>query len=314
MAGPILIVGDRGIGDMVLAHGLLQALRAQEPDSPIDVVATPANAAVAELFPEVRTTLVLENRPGRLDLGRRLALLREVKQGGYAQAFVLRHYLKDALLPWLARIPRRVGWHGGEGRHLLLTDALPNSGLPAHRARQLAALAHPAGAEFELLEPRLAVPAAGEEELRNKQPELAAASDLAALCPGGVSPRGKQWPAAAYAKVADWLAARDLRPVIVGAAADREQARQIIAAASAKEIADMTGGLSLPASLALLARCRVLVSNDTGLMHAGAALGITTLGVFVKTEPATWSPVGANAHWLAPASAADAIAKLERII
>ena len=308
---------------MVLAHCLLQALRAQEPASPIDVIATPANAAVARLFPETREALVLANRPGRLDLVQRLALLRRIKQGGYAKAFILRHYLKDALLPWLACIPRRIGWHGGEGRHLLLTDALPNELLPEHRARQIAALAHPAGADFELMKPRLAAPAEGEEELQAKQTALAAAQDLAAVCPGGISPRGKQWPAANYGRLADWLAAKGLRTVILGAEDDQGQARQLIAAASADGLIDMTGRLSLPASLALLARCRVLVSNDTGLMHAGAALGISTLGIFTKTEPSTWKPVGADAHYIAPPGGVspanvvavdDAIARLERII
>jgi ADP-heptose:LPS heptosyltransferase len=46
------------------------------------------------------------------------------------------------------------------------------------------------------------------------------------------------------------------------------------------------GALDLADTAALLAECAALVSNDSGLMHVGAALGIPTFGVFGITSPA----------------------------
>jgi heptosyltransferase-2 len=45
-------------------------------------------------------------------------------------------------------------------------------------------------------------------------------------------------------------------------------------------------------ALALLDRLRLLVTNDSGLMHAAAALGTPTLAVFGSTNPAATSPLG----------------------
>lgn len=51
-------------------------------------------------------------------------------------------------------------------------------------------------------------------------------------------------------------------------------------------VRDVTGALSLPDTAALLSRCAALVSNDSGLMHLGVALGIPVFGVFGITSPA----------------------------
>ena len=301
MLKPTLVVGDRGIGDMILAHSLLRALKAQEPDNPIDVVATPANEAIAGMFPEVREVLVLDNKPGEFDLKPRLALLREVRRRKYAKAYILRHYLKDTYIPWLARIPRRIGWYGGEHRHLLLTHTLPNELMPDHMARQLAALAYPAGSDFELLEPQLPRITMEDKELPAEALEVLAAGPTAAICSGGVSLRNKIWPAGNYGSVVEWLAEQGYGVLLLGSADDQEQAKQIIAASPAgAALADLTGKCSLPTSLAVLSRCRILIANDNGLMHASAAMGLLTLGIFGTTIPRLWAPVGKEAHYVAP--------------
>ena len=301
MSGPTLVVGDRGIGDMILAHSLLRALKAQEPDNPIDVVATPTNEPIAGMFPEVRDVLVLDNKSGEFELGLRLALLRKVRKRKYAKAYILRHYLKDTFIPWLARIPQRIGWYGGECRHLLLTHTLPDELLPDHMARQLAALAYPDGSDFELLEPQLAHVSVDDEELPEEALKILTAGPTAAICSGEVSPRGKIWPASNYGAVVGWLAERGYGVLILGSDDDQEQAKQIIASSPPSvTIANLAGKCSLKLSLAVLSRCQSLIADDNGLMHASAAMGLPTLGIFGTTNPELWAPVGKEAHYVAP--------------
>jgi ADP-heptose:LPS heptosyltransferase/2-polyprenyl-3-methyl-5-hydroxy-6-metoxy-1,4-benzoquinol methylase/glycosyltransferase involved in cell wall biosynthesis len=50
-------------------------------------------------------------------------------------------------------------------------------------------------------------------------------------------------------------------------------------------VRDFVGKLSLWDTAALLGQCAALVSNDSGMMHLGAALGIPTIGVFGITSP-----------------------------
>lgn len=61
---------------------------------------------------------------------------------------------------------------------------------------------------------------------------------------------------------------------------------------------DATSLDSLERTNALLRRCRLLISNDTGIVHLGAALGIRTLGLFGASNPAHWAPEGPHASYL----------------
>ena len=297
MSGPALVMADPGIGDMILAHSLLRALKVQEPDLPIDVVATPANEAVAGLFPEVREVLVLDNRPGRFKSWLRLKMLRQVIRRRYSRVYILGPFLRDAIIPWMARIPLRIGWHG-RWRYLLLTTAHPNALRPKrylHYAQQAAALAYPIGDKnFCLLEPQLKLRAVDENSLPAEAIKMLRARKVAAICSGGVSNRTKKmWKPSNYGKVVNWLRERDYGVLLLGSAEDQEQARNIIALSSPEAIiVDLTGKCNLLASFDLLSRCSVLISDDNGIMHAGAAMGLPTLGIFGSTSPALWHPRG----------------------
>ena len=86
----------------------------------------------------------------------------------------------------------------------------------------------------------------------------------------------------------DTLAALLPSVVVVGTATDRDNRgtyfdRGFVWPA---HVQDFTGRLSLSDTAALIGQCAALVSNDSGLMHLGVALGVKTLGVFGITSPA----------------------------
>ena len=96
----------------------------------------------------------------------------------------------------------------------------------------------------------------------------------------------------------DALAALLPDVAIVGTPSDADNARTYFARAFAwpPHARDFTGALSLADTAALIAECAALVSNDSGLMHVGAALGVPTFGVFGITSPAREALPVANMH------------------
>ena len=96
----------------------------------------------------------------------------------------------------------------------------------------------------------------------------------------------------------DELAKRLPNVAIIGTAADVENAGTYFARPFAwpAHAVDFVGRLSLADTAALIAECAALVSNDSGLMHVGAALGVPTFGVFGITSPARESLPVANMH------------------
>jgi hypothetical protein len=86
----------------------------------------------------------------------------------------------------------------------------------------------------------------------------------------------------------DELAALLPSVVVVGTADDADNRATYFARDFAwpAHVQDYTGKLSLSDTAALIGQCTALVSNDSGLMHLGVALGVKTLGVFGITSPA----------------------------
>lgn len=78
------------------------------------------------------------------------------------------------------------------------------------------------------------------------------------------------------------------RVVLVGTPSDLDNAHTYFQAPFdwPPHVHSFIGRLDLPDTAALLSECDALVSNDSGLMHVAAALGIPTFGIFGITSPA----------------------------
>ena len=114
---------------------------------------------------------------------------------------------------------------------------------------------------------------------------------LVALNPTPGHSRLKQWPAAHFAALAARLAAGGAKLLVVGGAGDAPLAATIRDAAR-DAVLDATGRATLRQTVALLRRCRLCVSGDTGPMHMAAAAGVPVVALFGSTDPARYAPWG----------------------
>ena len=117
-----LVIAPQWIGDAVMSQPLLAALAAR--GEMLAVAALPWVAPVYRAMSEVGEVIELPFAHGRLDWGRRRAVARTLR-GRFERAYVLPNSMKSALIPWLAGIPKRIGY-SGESRVLLLNERLPN--------------------------------------------------------------------------------------------------------------------------------------------------------------------------------------------
>lgn len=144
---------------------------------------------------------------GRLDLGTRRRLARQLALAGYAQAILLPNSWKSALVPWWAKIPRRTGWRG-EMRWGLLNDLrqLNPRQLPT-TVQRFVALALDRNAPVPGLDtlprPRLRVdPDAAQRAMQRLGLRRDPARRLLALCPGAEFGPAKRWPPEHYGELA----------------------------------------------------------------------------------------------------------------
>ncbi len=287
-----LLIAPQWIGDAVLSQPLVGALHGR--GETVCVAALPWVAPVYRAMPQVAEVVELPFAHGRLDWRARRALAKTWRDR-FDAAYVLPNSIKSALLPWLAKIPRRVGYHG-EGRWLLLTERLANpAGRPPMVGFYLALAGQPlTGSE----RPVLQLPADA----------IAAATAAAGLAPGGYwafAPGAeygpaKRWPVEHYAALARSLHARDRAQVVLLGSPGEAPLAGEIAALTPEACRVLAGRTSLDEAIALIAAARGMVSNDSGLMHVAAAFGVPQAAVFGSTSPLHTPPLNARARvlWL----------------
>jgi len=294
----VLVVGPSWVGDMVMAQALYRLLRQRNPAVEIDVVAPTWSLPVLARMPEVAHGIELAVAHGELALGRRRKLALELRSRGYSRAIVLPRSVKAALVPWLARIPRRTGFRG-EYRYGLINDMRRFDDELDQTVKRFIALGHERGEPMPktlpaALRPSLATDAANLERLRAVH-GLPEAVPLVALMPGAEYGPAKRWPARHFGELAAACAQRGVTIVVLGSAKERALGDEIAAAAGRVRVVNLCGATSLADVVDLLAAAEVAVSNDSGLLHVAAAAGAPVVAIYGSSSPEFTPPLTATA-------------------
>ena len=214
-------------------------------------------------------------------------------------AVLLPNSFRSALLVRLAGVRRRLGY-ARDARGWLLTDRLDPPRDDRGKLRTIPAMDYyidllaPLGVSVDDRRMMLAVTPDGESAAQRM---LTAAGwdptrPLIMLNPGGAFGPSKLWPAQRYAALADELIGRHGAQIVINAApGERPIARQVASAMTAVplvNLADHDNSLAILKSL--MARCRLVITNDTGARHIAAAMGADVVTIFGSTDPG-WTTI-----------------------
>jgi heptosyltransferase II len=277
-ASGALVIQTSFLGDMVLTTPLLTYLARS---GPVDVVATPAAAALLANHPAVRDIIPYDKRGADAGAAGFARLAARLRGCAYTAAYLAQGSVRSGALAAAAGIKDRVGLATSAGRLFYTTRIAPIEN--THHAARLLAL----GTRDPL---RAAAPAALRPSLFPGPDERAAVDGVLAggvhketlitFAPGSVWAT-KRWPG--YAELAQRMSVL-ARVVVVGAATDRSLAAEIVDATNGAAI-DATGRLSLLASAELIGRSSLLVTNDSAPLHLASAMNTPTLAIFGPTVP-----------------------------
>lgn len=298
-----LIIGPSWVGDMMMSQSLYRTLKQLDPHNEIDVMAPAWSRALLNKMPEVNQALEMPIGHGEFAFAKRRQIGRSLRANHYDQAIVLPNSFKSALIPFFAKIPKRIGWKG-ELRYRLLNDirTLDKAAFPLMVERYVA-LAYPKDQIHSakdlpqpLLWPKLSVE---QKEIDEALVTFAIPQDepLIGFCPGAEFGPAKRWPDYHYATLADMLVKQNARIIIFGSAKDREVGDQIIAKmVQSDKCINLAGQTKLEQAIALIAACKAIVTNDSGLMHVAAALDRPLVALYGPSSPEFTPPLSDKAE------------------
>ncbi len=281
----VLLFKPGAIGDLLQLSPVVRAVKERLPEARITLMA--GSAASAELFahnPLVEEVLVFDRKGEHRTWRASGKLWAEVRRRRFD---LVVNYQRSNLKGWL-----------------LLTAAFPCRLLVYRKARgrvvhavenHLEAVA-PLGIDPRTADRRLELfpgPGAARWASELLEREGLTGRTLAALNPGASHPVNR-WPAGNFATLAGRLHAElGMAVILVGGPQDRELADAVVDQ-TCVPVVDLAGRASLLQTGALLARCAVAVSGDTGPMHMATAVGTKVVALFGAADPDRTGPVGAG--------------------
>jgi len=218
---------------------------------------------------------------------------------GADMAVMFPNSFRTAWMTWKAGSKRRIGFRG-QWRRWLLTDApAPQISLKTqHHRDYYLDLAEQMNMNIRKREVMLSCPEeeilAGEKLLlhKNLNPEL-----LVAIAPGAQFGGAKRYPAESWTYVTQWLSEQGYHILVIGTPAERGIGAQIIRRCTGPAW-NAAGETTLRQALQLLAASRILLSNDSGLMHVATGMQKPVVAIFGATDPARTAPSGSRVRLL----------------
>jgi heptosyltransferase-2 len=216
----------------------------------------------------------------------------QLRQARIDLAVLFPNSFRTSLAAWLGRCQRRIGFRR-DGRGWMLTDRLepirneagafkPSPVIDDYnRLAQAAGCPWP-GYQMELF--TTAADEAGADAFYEKN-RIGADDEVVCLNPGAAFGAAKFWPAVHFATLAQDLADfRGSKVVVLCGPSEREQARSIVKLANRPQVFSLADErLSIGLTKALVRRCSLLVTTDSGPRHFAAAFDRPVVSLYGPT-------------------------------
>lgn len=284
------------IGDGIMSLPAIRAFRKFFPDARLTLC---VKSYLADLFQHVAEIDEIASIPDRWNAASYLRQLGRFREKRFDNGILFTNSFSSALFFRLAGI-RRLSGYARDGRGWLLTGQVPpGDDRPHHQFHYLRIVEHLAGRKTTGPFSAALVLTAQERsqaEILRSELGIEAGRELLAIAPAAAYGGAKTWlPERFQAVIRSWLRNHaDSEVLLLGSQGEREKV-SAVAAGLPGGVHNLAGRLSLRQTIILLASCRLLICNDSGLMHIASSLGVPLLAIFGPTEHQKTSPLaGAN--------------------
>ncbi|MEK9656810.1 MAG: lipopolysaccharide heptosyltransferase II [bacterium] len=293
----ILIISPNWLGDLVMAQSLFIELKKQHKNCRIHLLGASWTHSLATRMPEISKHIIFENKQKKLSLKKRWLLAKQLQKEKYDLAIILPLSVKAALIPWLAKIPKRRGWHYKawliKNRFGLLNEyaAYPKDFKQVELYHSLHRSPFKRG-PYPL--PHLQTNEENTQSLQKKyainptQPSLI-------ICPGAAYGPTKQWPSDYFTQVASHFIEKKWLIILIGAKKETQLCQIIETTIANKRCLNLCNKTHLDDVIDLLSSSTIILSNDSGLMHVAAAIKKRQIAIYGSSSPKFTPPLNTKA-------------------
>jgi lipopolysaccharide heptosyltransferase II len=288
----ILVSVPNWVGDVVMATAALLAIRRQFPAAWITLLQRRYVAPVLADLDIANEILYWPEANPAPGMPRTLmGLVRRLRSDRYDVALLLTNSFRSALCFYIAGARRRVGY-ARNGRSLFLTDRIKPQKVggrfvPVPALDYYNELARFAGCRD--VDDRLLLGTSPQDEatIDERLGTISPERPLVVLNPGANYGLAKCWPAEKYAALADQLIDRyNARVVASLSPTERNIADRLAESVQRRVEIFVEPPLGLGPLKALIRRCKLLITNDTGPRHFAAAFDVPVITIFGSSDPA----------------------------
>ena len=293
----IMIRAANWVGDAIMTTPVIRAIRKNYPKAKITILAKPWVIPVYENNPYIDDIMVYENA-GRHKLGwGTLRLARDLRDRRFDLAVLMQNAFEAALISFLGRAKERLGYNT-DARGLLLNRPIKMDAAlkKRHLIDYYIAILKRAGLKDDGQQLELFLAEADRRFAAQflVQKGLDSSQTVIGINPGATGGTAKRWFPDRYADLAQKLSQKyRVKVLIFGGPADRKLGKYI-AGKSSDSCINIAGDTSLGQAFALIEACSLFVTNDSGLMHAAAALDINQVAVIGSTDFVATAPANEN--------------------
>jgi heptosyltransferase-2 len=299
----ILCVKTHAIGATLMITPALRVLRRANPLAEIVVLAGTQCAEMLMGNPSVDEVIAVDDQKlQRVDRWEMVDLVRRLRRAGFHRAYIFEQSQGLHFLLSLTRIPHRVGLSYSPWAPFLTRRVVWPSGSRSYAGEMYLRVVGGRGSENA---GALSVPISQRDATAAAKllsdAGVGEGETLAALAPGGGrNPRDyvpqKRWQPGRFAEVADALAREyGCRVVLVGTPDDLP-CLLAVAQQATTPVVNLCGQTALRTLAAVLARCHLLVTNDSAPLHVAVAVGTPSVTLFGPTDSTAALPPGATQH------------------
>jgi len=285
----ILIILHGSIGDVTRALPLANLIRRGFPKAMLAWAVEPASFPLVEKHPALDEVIVFDRNHWWSGI---IPFLRSIRSRRFDLVLDLQRHLKSGLISWWSGAAHRVGFHKLDSKEFnwifnnLYISAIGDGVSKLNHYLQFAEYL---GIQSEPIEWKIKLAPQEESSVARRLAEVR--GDFAVLFVGSRW-ESKRWFAYQIAACAREVECRyGLDAVLLGSKDDVALAKEA-EAQQLSRVVNLTGQTSLREAMGIIARARVAVGPDTGLMHISAAVGTPVVSLWGATSPLRTGPYG----------------------